>query len=66
MTANAPGQAYLQGTGAVTQKPKLAKEPALFQRSRDTAYLGGHRLSIQNTKTKDEHTTGVFILCWQT
>ena len=46
---------------ASTQKPiPIAigtKEPALFQRFRDTPYFGGHRHSVQITKTKGEHTT---------
>jgi len=46
----------LQGTQSRHTKANLAKEPALFQRFRDTPCFGGHRLSIQITKTKGEHT----------
>lgn len=42
------------------------KEPALFQRFRDTLRRGGHKLSIQVTKTKGEHITGSLLLCWLT
>jgi len=66
MTADAPSQAHLQGTQCRFTKANLAKEPALFQRFRDTPYFGVHRLSIQITKTKGEHTTGSLLLCWQT
>ena len=55
---------------ADTQKPTPkafgTKEPALFQRFRDTLRQGRHRLSIQVTKTKGEHITGSLLLCWQT
>jgi hypothetical protein len=40
--------------------PSGTKEPSLFLRFRETPYYGGHRLSIQVTKTKGEHTTWVF------
>jgi hypothetical protein len=58
LTANAPSQAHLQGTQSQHTEANLAKEPALFPRFRDTPYFGGHRHSIQVTKTKGEHTTG--------
>ena len=31
-----------------------------------TPATGGHRHSIQVTKTKGEHITGSLLLCWQT
>jgi len=49
-----------------TDSRHTKSEPALCQRFRDTPYFGGHRLSIQITKTKGEHTTGSLLLCWQT
>ena len=61
--ANAPSQAHLQGTQSHHTKANLAKEPALFQRFRDTPCHGRHILSIQITKTKDEHTTLVLPKC---
>ena len=64
--ADAPSQAHLQGTQSRHTKANLAKEPALFLRFRDTPCHGGHRLSIQVTKTKGEHITGSLLLCWQT
>ena len=64
--ADAPSQAHLQGTQSRHTKANLAKELALCQRFRDTPYFGGHRLSIQITKTKGEHTTGSLLLCWLT
>ena len=65
-TANAPSQAHLQGTQNPYTKANLAKEPALFQRFRDTPYLVGHIHSVRHTKTKGEHTTVGFLLCWLT
>jgi hypothetical protein len=56
----------LQGTQSRHTKANLAKEPALFLRFRDTPCHGGHRLSIQITKTKGEHTTSGLLLCWLT
>lgn len=56
--ADAPSQAHLQGTQSRLTKPKLAKEPALFPRFRDTLCCGGHILLIQYTMTKCEHITG--------
>jgi len=56
----------LQGTQSRHTKANLAKEPALFQRFRDTLRHGGHRHSIQVTKTKGEHITGSLLLCWRT
>ena len=64
--ADAPSQAHLQGTLSRHTKANLAKEPALFLRFRDTLHHGGHKLSIQVTKTKGEHITGSLLLCWQT
>ena len=64
--ANAPSQAHLQGTQSRHTKANLAKEPALCQRFRDTPCHGGHRHSIQVTKTKGEHITGSLLLCWLT
>ena len=55
--AAAPSQAHLQGAQSRHTKANLAKEPALFLRFRDTPCHGGHRHSIQVTKTKGEHTT---------
>ncbi len=63
LNANAPSQAYLQGTQSQHTKANLAKEPALFQRFRDTPYFVGHRLSIQITKTKGEHIITKLSLC---
>ena len=63
---NTPSQAHLQGTQSRHTKANLAKEPALFQRFRDTLCHGGHRHSIQVTKTKGEHITGSLLLCWLT
>lgn len=51
---------------SLLHKSKPAQEPALFLRFRDTPYFVGHILSVQNTKSKGEHTTGGFMLCWQT
>ena len=64
--SDAPSQAHLQGTQNKHTEANLAKEPALFQRFRDTLRHGGHRHSIQVTKTKGEHITGGLLLCWQT
>ena len=57
----APSQAHLQGTQSLHTDANLAKEPALFQRFRDTLRHGGHIPSIQITNTKGEHTTGGFM-----
>jgi hypothetical protein len=65
-SADAPSQAHLQGTQSRHTEANLAKEPALFQRFRDTPCHGGYSLSIQVTKKKGEHTTGSWLLCWQT
>ena len=65
-SANAPSQAHLQGTQSQPTKANLAKEPALFLRFRDTPCHGGHRHSIQVTKTKGEHITWGLLLCWLT
>ena len=56
--ANAPSQAHLQGTQSQHTGANLAKEPA-FHASCDTLCFGGHILSTQSTKAKDEHTTWV-------
>ncbi len=66
MIADTPSQAHLQGTQSRLTNANLAKEPALFLRFRDTLCHGGHIPLIQSTKTKGEHTTGGFMLCWQT
>jgi hypothetical protein len=63
---NPPIQAQLQGVQSRHTKINLVKQPDLFQRFRDTPCRGGHRYSIQSTKTKGEHITGSLPLCWQT
>lgn len=63
MKADTPSQAHLQGTQSQHTKANLAKEPALFQRFRDTPYFFGHIHSVRHIKTKGEHTTWVLPKC---
>ena len=67
MSSNVSSQAHMQGTQSRHTKANpdnnRDKEPALFQRFRDTLYFGGHRHSVQVTKTKGEHTTWVLPKC---
>jgi hypothetical protein len=66
MKAGAPSQAHLQGIQGRYTKANLAKEPALFQRFRDTLRFIGHIHSIRYPKAKGEHTAGSLAKYGQT
>ena len=52
MKANTPSQAHLKGTHTRHTIANLAKEPALFQRFRNTPCLGGHSMQFDTPRRR--------------